>query len=364
MTVRSLSVLDLFSGAGGTAWGFLQAGFRIAAAVEKDPRAADTYEANIGVRPKVVDITELDPGDFREEIGLRTGDLDVLIGCPPCQGFTRMRNAEGAGDPRNPLVLRYLDYVREFRPRFAVFENVPGLARTEHGKRFYDALLGGLEDLGYKLESYRLDAADYGVPQHRKRIVIIAGREGEEPPFPEPTHAAPGSLEVIRGLKHPWVTVREAIGGYPALRAGEQSDAPPNHRARRIGKRVLEFIRQVPHDGGSRTDVPKEAWLPCHLRHSGHKDVYGRLAWDRPSNVITSGCTNVSKGRFVHPEQDRGLSVREAARLQGFPDEFVFAGGIDSASWQIGNAVPPPLAEAVARALMERLNGVHTHTLR
>jgi len=355
------SVLDIFSGAGGTAWGFLRAGFRIVAAVEKDPQAAATYRTNIGVQPKVTDITLLDPGGFREEIGLRPGDLDVLIGCPPCQGFTRMRNAEGAGDRRNPLVLRYLEYVREFMPRFAVFENVPGLARTEHGRRFYEALLDGLDKLGYAVVRRIVDAADYGVPQHRRRIVIIAGFDGEKLPFPEPTHADPRSREVARGVKRPWTTVRQAIGDYPPLRAGEERGSPPNHRARAMGERVLDFIRRVPHDGGSRTDVPERFWLPCHKRHSGHKDVYGRLAWDRPSNVITSGCTNVSKGRFVHPVQDRGLSVREAAALQGFPDEFVFRGGLDSMSWQIGNAVPPPLAEAVARVLMERLNGARTH---
>lgn len=349
------TVVDLFSGAGGTGLGFQRAGFRILGAIELNPHAADTYEKNLGVPVKRVDIRELPPQVFLQELGLEPRDLDVLVGCPPCQGFSRMRNQRGAEDGRNDLVLRYLEYVKAFMPRFAVFENVPGLIRTEHGRKFYRLLIEGLRQLGYDLVEREEDIANYGIAQHRKRVVVIAGRDREKPPFPKQTHGKSGSLEVAAGLREAWLAVWDAIGNdkYPPLSAGENGECEgkyPNHIAPSITEaRVLEFIRMVPHDGGSRKDVERRFWLPCHLTHNGHADVYGRLAWSRPANTITAGCTNLSKGRFVHPQQDRSLTPREAAALQGFPDSYVFYGG-DVAS-QIGNAVPPPLAYAIATLL-------------
>lgn len=268
-----------------------------------------------------------------------------------------MRNGAGADDERNPLVLRYLDFVNEFRPRFGLFENVPGLLRTEHGRAFYDSLYSGLRAIGYGISSREIDAADYGVPQHRRRVIVIIGRDGEVPHFPFRTHSSPSSSDVRGGFCKPWLTVRDAIGKYPRVGAtGAQggNSSYANHYAARLSKSVLNFIRQVPRDGGSRTDVPREQWLRCHIEHTGHRDVYGRLRWDSPANTITTGCSNVSKGRFVHPEQDRAITLREAAALQGFPDDFVFYGR-DIAS-QIGNAVPPPLARTLALALRENLD--------
>lgn len=356
------TVIDLFSGAGGTGHGFKKAGFWILAAVEIDQYAAQTYEHNLGIGVIETDISLLSPRKFRRSLGLETGELDVLVGCPPCQGFTRMRNEAGSHDTRNDLVLKYLKYVRELQPRFAVFENVPGIIRTSHGKRYFDKLCTGLRrikgssGLPYHVTFKEVDAADYGVPQHRKRVIVVAGRDGEEPPFPLPSHGDPHSSAVQSGWLSPWATVGDVLREYPKLSAGQSGENGalyPNHIAPATGKKVLSFIRLVPQDGGSRTDVATEYWLDCHLEHSGHRDVYGRIAWDKPANVITSGCTNPSKGRFVHPEQDRALTAREAARLQGFPDDFVFFG--KNISTQIGNAVPPPLAYKIAQALLMRL---------
>lgn len=355
---RTPTTLDLYSGAGGTGLGFLRAGFHIVGAVELDENAAETYEQNLKVKVKRINIRKLTPRTFREELNLEPENLDVLVGCPPCQGFSRMRNAAGANDEDNELVLLYLDFVTEFRPRFAVFENVPGLIRSEHGRKFFGDLCEGFRKLGYRLVKHEVDAADYGTPQHRRRVIVVAGRDGEVPPFPDPTHTRPGTLELWNGTRNPWRTVRDTIGNgkYPTLKAGEngeQGSRYPNHIAPPTGEDVLAFIKQVPKDGGSRSEVPRNFWLQCHLDHDGHKDVYGRLAWDEPANTITSGCTNPSKGRFVHPDQDRALTFREAAALQGFPDDFVFYGY--RVATQIGNAVPPPLAQAIAGALKERL---------
>ena len=171
------NVIDLFAGAGGSALGFVQAGFRITGAAEIDPDACRTYESLIGVRPLCVDLSELPPEKAAEFWNVKSGEIDVLIGCPPCQGFTRLRNKAGESDPRNGLVIVFLDYVSYFRPRFLVFENVPGLARLPHGKAFYSELRRGLFRLGYRVHEREVDAADYGVPQHRRRLIVIGARE-------------------------------------------------------------------------------------------------------------------------------------------------------------------------------------------
>lgn len=358
------TVVDLFSGAGGTGLGFFRAGYRIIGAVEIDNYAAQTYKNNLHVDVTQQDIRDLCPREFRLSVGIEPGDLDVLVGCPPCQGFSRLRNGNGEDDPRNDLVLRYLDYVREFMPKFVLFENVPGLTRTEYGQKFYTKLLAGLRQLqfngtlGYELIEQEVDAADYGVAQHRKRVIVVGGREGKTPSFPMKTHCRPNRSDLTIGSFHRWRTVRDEIAEFPVLVAGENGEGSgryPNHIAPKTGDKVLQFIRAVPHDGGSRADVPKDMWLDCHTKYpGGYKDVYGRAAWDYPSNTITSGCTNPSKGRFVHPEQDRAFTAREAAALQSFPNTYIFYG--ERIPEQIGNAVPPFLAEAIANTIKEQLN--------
>lgn len=358
MVITPMKVVDLFSGAGGTGLGFRQAGFQILGAVEINKYAAKTYEKNLGVKVNMINIRDLEAQAFREELNLQQSQLDVLVGCPPCQGFSRMQNNKGANHKDNDLVLKYLEFVEEFMPRFAVLENVPGLITKPHGRIFYEKLCLGLKELGYKSNEKLVDVADYGVPQHRQRVIVIAGRNGEEPPFPQPTHREPRKIENSQMPLLPWFTVWDAIGNnkYPKLKPGENGEHNgkyPNHIAPKTTQRIVEFIRLVPKNGGSRTDIPKEFWLKCHLSHKGHSDVYGRAAWNRPSNTITAGCLNPSKGRFIHPEQDRAFTPREVAALQGFPDDFVFYG--KCLQVQIGNAVPPPLAKAIAQELKHRL---------
>lgn len=358
----SPKVLDLFAGAGGTGLGFLNAGFEIVGAIDIDPVAAKTYERNLGVKPVVADLQELAPSELSKLFNIKPYELDVLVGCPPCQGFTRMRNSAGISDVRNGLVLRYLEFVEALMPKFVLFENVPGIVNTEHGQRFYNALKDGLSTLHYIFDDVTLDAADYGVAQHRQRVILIGNRDKCPIIFPEPTHGDSENESVKTGLRNPWLTVREAIGDLPSLGAGEKSDIP-NHFARSFkGNRVLNFIKLVPRDGGGRLDVAPEFWLDCHKKENcGHRDVYGRLSWDKPSGVMTSGCGNVSKGRFVHPEQHRGITHREAARLQSFPDSFVFEGYTDQVSLQIGNSVPPKLAEAIAIQIYMQLRSAETN---
>lgn len=350
-------MLDLFAGAGGTGLGFQRAGYIIAGAVEIDQYAAQTYKQNLGTEVVRTDIREIDIPRFRKQLGLKVGELDVLVGCPPCQGFSRMRNGGGIGDERNSLILKYIEFIDAFQPRFALFENVPGLVRTQHGKEFYDAMREGLRCLGYGFWERKVNAADYGVPQRRERVIVITGRNHEiPPPMPLPTHTSETTQLMLEGFRKPWMTVRDAIENFPLPTSAMDLSEPalPNHVVARTSDETIAFIKRVPKDGGSRTDVPREFWLPCHLKHDGHKDVFGRLRWDRVAGTMTSGCNNASKGRFVHPEQDRPLTVREAAALQGFPNDYVFSP--QKAPLQVGNAVPPPLAQVLAEVLLERLH--------
>lgn len=343
--------VDIFSGAGGSSLGFVSAGFRPIGALDKYRWAVETYKANFGITPYRADAYKFDWQQWARELG----DVDVLVGCPPCQGFSRLRvNLKGEKDPRNALVITFLKAVEAILPQAVVFENVPRVRDST----FFLSLVEGLAKLGYRLRWTVLNAADYGVPQRRKRLILI-GLKGKEPYAfpPRPTHGRPGSPEVREGLLRPWRTVRQAIGDLPPLGPGESYPDIPNHVTRRLPPKWIAIIRHVPPNGGSRHAVPSELLLPAHRRigRGGFNDVFGRLWWDRPSVVITTGCWNPSRGRFVHPQQDRGLSLRECARLQGFPDTFIFHGPPNSVARQIGEAMPPPLAAAVAYSLREML---------
>jgi DNA (cytosine-5)-methyltransferase 1 len=233
------------------------------------------------------------------------------------------------------------------RPKFVAFENVPGMIEGR-GREQFDALLADLESLGYRLEWDVVDAADYGVPQHRRRVLVVGSRAGQ-PRLPARTHSStPDS-----GLAE-YVTVRDAIGGLPSLRSGESHPTDSLHRARNHDAITLKRLAAIP-EGGSRTDLPSELQLACHQDHSGHYDVYGRIAWDKPAPTMTSGCTNVTRGRFAHPSQDRAITLREAMLLQTFPDTATLVGTGDGKAQQVGNAVPTRLAEHIADAILAAL---------
>jgi len=345
---RGPTFIDIFSGAGGSTLGFIHAGFVPLGALDKYGYALKTFTYNVhrlGFRP---DIRRADAFTFNfDKWSKELGDVDVLVGCPPCQGFSRLRlNLNGGEDPRNQLISAYIKAVKAFRPRALVFENVPGILRSE----YFSMLVNELQRQGYGIAYGVLNAADYGVPQLRRRLILVAVLSRKLDNFPPPpTHGPPSSPKVKEGLLKRWVTVRDAISDLPPLGPGENHQSIPNHVTKKLPEQWIRLIKAIPKDGGSRFDAPRELWLECHKRlKSGFNDVFGRLWWDRPSNVITTGCWDPSRGRFVHPEQDRGLSLRECARLQGFPDDFVFHGPKASVARQIGEALPPPLAKSVA----------------
>lgn len=351
--MTSLTLVDLFAGCGGGSLGFKAAGFKPVGAVEIDVDAAGSYHENIGLNPVVRDVRRVTGQQLLDGAGLAPGALTLLFGCPPCQSFTVLRQGQQASAvdrARNKLPLEYLRLVRELRPRHVAFENVPGLSGPK-GRYRLRQLLTGLSDLGYAYVLEELDAKDFGVPQHRTRLVLVGSRV-TQPALPAPTHGEPGS-----GLL-PYRTVRDAISQLPpalppSTRPGEGVDIL--HRARNHRPVALQRLRALA-EGQARADLPEDLQLDCHKKHGGHYDIYGRMWWDRPAPTLTSGCTNITRGRFAHPEQDRAITVREALLLQTFPPAASLCGGIESMSQQVGNAVPPTLARALGLAVakMER----------
>lgn len=337
-TIRT--AIDLFSGCGGLTLGLKQAGFKVLAGVEIDKQAAKTFRAN---HPDVVlkegDIQKLSAAALRRQLKLRPGQLDLLAGCPPCQGFSSLRTLNGAAknrDARNDLVREMLRFARAFKPKAIMMENVPGLVDR---KPFYD-LCDGLTRLGYQINFDVKDAADYGVPQRRRRLIMLAGRGFK--------------IDFARDARNT-KTVRDAISSLP--KAGRSKDALHNLPEKRRNERVANFIRDIPKDGGSRGDLPRKRQLKCHKKSDGFKDIYGRMAWDQVAPTITGGCFNPSKGRFLHPQENRAITMREAALLQSFPRRYVFDSnlGKQRIALMIGNALPPEFIRRHALAIVQAL---------
>ena len=333
------TAVDLFSGCGGLSTGLESAGFSVVAAVENDHLAADCYKLN---HPRTLvlqtDISNLSARALMQRLKLRPGELDLLAGCPPCQGFSTLRTLNGGRrirEPMNDLVFEFLRFAKVLRPKTLMMENVPGLFHDPRLKKFCRAL----SSLGYRWDCTVVDASEYGVPQRRRRMILLASRVGPS------TFASK--------TRRPR-TVRDAIAHLEA--PGNSGDPLHDHAAHRTAQ-VQALIEKIPVDGGGRSSLPQRDQLACHKKTSGFKDVYGRMAWDRPAPTITGGCINPSKGRFLHPDQHRAITLREAALLQGFPRRYKFPlrRGTYPVAQMIGNAFPPQFAMRHAKELMKQL---------
>lgn len=353
--------IDLFAGCGGLTSGLRAAGFDVVAAVEKDADAAASYKAN---HPDVSlyedDIRNVSPHRVLRNLNLPRGKkVDLIAGCPPCQGFTRLTESKERRDRRNGLVLEFLRYVKIIQPKVCMIENVPGLLRTRKGKRYFNELRSGLLDAGYKVSFDVVELANYGVPQFRQRFVLIAAKR-KTIPIPAATHRDPS--EPGKSGQQPWKTVRTAIGALPKppLRSEVVSGkvVPPYkwHFARNIDDIVRRRLEHALRKNGRRTSLPPSLQLDCHKRQpDGYFDVYGVVDWDEPSPTITSGCTNASKGRFGHPKYPRPLTATEAAALQTFPLSYKFKGCLESVALQIGNALPRRFAKIAGKTIVNYL---------
>lgn len=330
-----LTAIDLFCGAGGLTEGLKEAGFTVIGAVEIAPLASEAYRIN---HPDTVlwqrDIRRLQPAEIMGRLELEPGQLDLLAGCPPCQGFSTMRThrrGTNVDDPRNGLVAQFARFVEALRPRTLMMENVPALKED----RRFKLMLRRLEHCGYEVNDEVLDAADYGVPQRRRRLVLLGCR---------------GAMVQFAKADKARLRVRDALAALPSP---EHSTDPLHNHGELRSQEIRELIRDIPRDGGSRGDLGPDRQLPCHTRLSGWHDVYGRMAWDEIAPTITSGCINPSKGRFLHPEQDRAITLREAALLQTFPPGYVFplTQGKYRVADLIGNALPPRFVARQAEQL-------------
>ncbi|MBG3878521.1 DNA cytosine methyltransferase [Desulfovibrio oxamicus] len=347
--------VDLFCGAGGFTLAARNLGIEVVAALENNQHAAATYRHNFieGQRHAPLlfegDILAISPEDFMQAAGLAPGKVDIIMGGPPCQGFSTHRiKGAGVNDPRNSLLLRYFEYVQAIRPRYFLVENVPGLLWPRHDdylKQFYKLAT----KTGYHVSPPQvLNARDYGVPQNRRRVFILGAAAANPLPEwpPTPTHFSPENPLVCAEGRPAWRTAAQVFS--TELSPDDPNAIHLNHRPE-----MVEVFRSTPINGGSRQQSCRV--LPCHQHHNGHKDVYGRINPATPGPTMTTACTNPSKGRFLHPTQHHGITVRHAARFQTFPDTFVFKGGIMAASAQVGNAVPIGLGMAVIRPLLAAL---------
>lgn len=345
-----IQLIDLFSGAGGTSLGFAALNtvipvFKLLGGCDINKVSAQTYSHNYGTYEINQDILEFayDEGKLEtllEKIGFDNNKPTVLIGCAPCQGFSshRKKHWDEEDDVRNSLIFAFAHIVEKINPEVIIMENVPEFLSKRYWCYFSDAK-AHFEKCGYIVKQNIYNAAMFGVPQERFRSIVI----GMKKEFLMPV----GYLESTE-----YYTVRDAIGGLPEVGAGVACPNDPMHKSAAHKKSTIDVIKQVPHNGGNR---PAGVGPACLDKTSGFSDVYGRLFWDRPAITITHYARNPASGRYTHPEQDRGLTAREAARLQSFPDGFEFTGKSDDIYRQIGEAVPPFLAAAVATNILIEL---------
>lgn len=341
-----MKAIDTFSGPGGLSLGLRNAGFDVVLAFDHDEESVQTYERNLGQHVEQLDIRNVDANYIKNKTGIVPGELDLLAGGPPCQGFTKARRDGHLDDERRHLTLEYLRLVLEMKPRAFLMENVPIMAQ-KRGLVFISKINEELKD-SYRLYPHYYNSADYGVAQTRKRYILVGIRSDIDNDFQIPTPTT-----------NPWLTVREAIGDMPEPPSDYSHHADFfNHQAARVTQPNVFRFSFVPQGGGWK-DIPYEHRLPCHQRvdtsRGGWPEVFGRLKWDGQCPTITGGFDSFTRGRYGHPEYDRPLTPREAARLQGFPDNFEFIGSRYHVRHQIGNAVPVTLAKAVGQEIAKAI---------
>jgi len=344
---QSYCAIDSFCGPGGMSLGLSLAGFNVAYAFDKDEKAIETHSKNLPELAEIAEAQHLSGNDILNKANKRPGEIDLFAGGPPCQGFSKQKRGAHLGDKRNGLIEEYIRLVQEIQPRFFLFENV-AIFGQKRGAKYVDMM--GKAFANYKLHPHFYNAADYGLAQTRERFIVVGQREDLGCTFtiPTPTVAK-------------WKTVGEVIGDLPEPPANYTHHPDyPNHQRARVTEINIKRFSFVPQGGGWQ-DIPREYQLECHKKadtsRGGWPDVYGRLRWDGQCPTITGGFDSFTRGRYGHPLQDRPITPREAARIQGFPDWFTFYKTRADMRSQIGNAVPPPLAQAVAleigKALLE-----------
>lgn len=339
-----IEVVDLFCGIGGLSYGMKSAGFKIKAGFDLDKTCEYAYQTNTGGVFHYKDITKVTSDDIKR--CFTEGAIRVLAGCAPCQPFSSYAFKHKDKDKtKYDLLYQFGRLVKEVKPDIVTMENVPSI-RSFALKPVLSDFIALLEEEDFKVWCNVVYCPDYGIPQTRKRLVLLASKYGEIELLP-PSHK-----------KDKYVTVRDTIGKLQPLKQGESSSDDPLHRCRSLSSLNIKRLQHT-KEGGSWKDWPEKLWLECHKKDSGKSfgSVYGRMEWDKPSPTMTTQCTGIGNGRFGHPEQDRAISAREAALLQTFPKDYAFFEdeakvSLTKASRYIGNAVPPRLGEVIARSIL------------
>lgn len=354
-------VIDLFAGVGGLSYGFAHdADFEILAANEILVPMAKAYGRNHPmVKMYNKDIKDFSIDDLQKDLGIKKGDIDIVVGGPPCQAYSTV-GKRIADDPRGQLFQEYYRILKELRPRIFVFENVKGMLSMQGGN-LIKTVVALFESIGYHIQMRLLNAADYGTPQIRERVFLVGTLDSAPFRYPKPTHYNPETGTPADSSLKPYVTLGEALGDLLSMKTGEsateyacepqndyqrlmRANAPAQlqeHEVPKNSAKLVSIMEALP-DGGSPKDIPEE------LRpNSGFANCYCRLWWNRPSTTITRNLGCPSSSRCVHPKDPRPLSTREGARLQGFPDDYIFYGKRSDKHLQIGNAVPTFLSMAI-----------------
>jgi DNA (cytosine-5)-methyltransferase 1 len=338
-----IKVFDFFSGCGGTSKGFQQAGLELTLALDFDPDAANTFRRNF---PDVDflegDIRKIAEQDIAEHVAAVAQAPKLFCGCAPCQPFSKQNTIKPKNDSRITLLSEFQRFVEVYHPEYVFLENVPGIKKSTKINPLAE-FQETLARMGYFTDSGVVTAQDYGVPQRRRRWVLIGSRLGDVS-IPNATHGD--------GTNNRRVTVWDAIGHFPEIAAGMEHPDIPNHRAASLRAINLQRMEHTPPERG-RECWPENLQLECHKDYIGHSDVYGRMKWADVATGLTTRCISLSNGRFGHPEQNRAISVREAAAIQTFPDDFVFTGSLNAQAKQIGNAVPVRMAQVFGEYFIE-----------
>jgi DNA (cytosine-5)-methyltransferase 1 len=336
-----ITAIDLFCGAGGFSLGLEKAGIEVLAAFDCWGKALETYKENFSHPAFNMDLSKVSSKDVLDSVHKTPGEIDILVGGPPCQGFSIQRIGDDS-DERNNLILKFGKLVRGIKPQLFLMENVPGLL-GKRGKELFNLLLSDLSSEGYNLHYKTINAADYGAPQIRRRVVL-AGWISNENPFelPPPTH--PG--------ENNYISVSEALGDLPSPPVKIDSSGDRLHRRTKLSPLNLKRMEAIP-PGGGMMDLPDELKVNCHKSGAakiGHRYVYGRLHPNEPAPTITARFDSFTRGKFGHYSEARNITLREGARLQTFPDDFTFIGNQEQVAAQIGNAVPFKVALALSFA--------------
>ena len=346
----NLRAIDFFCGAGGVSCGFKKAGIKILGEIDIDHKFKKTYEENNKAKFYNEDISNVEPKEFKKWFHIsQNEDNLIFVGCSPCQYYSNLKSDKTKSIKGRLLLDDFKEFVLYYKPGFVFIENVPGL-ETKKGSPLY-GFKKALKKVGYTFDQNVLNAKYFGIPQNRRRFLLIASRLSKEIMLPMQIRS-----------KDCFVTVSDAIGNYerfPEIPPGFKDNTEFIHSTSSLSTLNLERVRNTPKNGGTRRawERNKNLQLRCYENHNGHYDVYGRMFWNKPSPALTTRFIYTSTGRYSHPEQDRGLSLREGATLQSFPLNYKFySPNMGTIATMIGNAVPPKLAESIGLSLIEQWN--------